>query len=105
MNTIHHPNNNCPIHQLFEFLGKKWIIWLIKTLQDHWEQSFSQLQSAMSSINSRILTERLDEGIAQWFIIRTVSTQKPLKIRYNLTHKWHKLWTKICELADFAKNL
>jgi DNA-binding HxlR family transcriptional regulator len=37
------------------------MIILIKTLGEENEQSFSQIQKKLNDINSRILTERLDE--------------------------------------------
>jgi DNA-binding HxlR family transcriptional regulator len=50
------------------------------------------------------LTERLDEWVEKWYIIRGVTTTKPLKIRYSLTEKWRKLSAKICDLASFAQE-
>lgn len=80
------------------------MILIIKTIGEHWTVSFSWLQKSINSINSRILTERLDEWVANWYIIRDVSTSKPLKISYKLTEKWNKLALKITDLCDFAIN-
>ena len=99
MNSIH-----CPIIDLFTFLGKKWMIIIIKTLWEEDQQSFTQLQKKLDNINSRILTERLDEGSEKWYIIRDVSVTKPLKIRYSLTPRGYELSAKICELASIAKH-
>ncbi len=93
----------CPISNLFNFLGKKWMIILIKVLGEHEELSFSQIQKKLDNINSRILTERLDEGVTVGYILRDVTSTKPLKIRYRLTKKGAELSKKVEELADFAK--
>lgn len=94
----------CPISNLFNFLGKKWMIILIKVLGEHEELSFSQIQKKLDNINSRILTERLDEGVSAGYIIRNVTSTKPLKIRYSLTKNGSALSKKVEELADFAKS-
>ena len=99
MNSIY-----CPISDLFNFLGKKWMIIIVKTLWEEDAQSFTHIQKKLDNINSRILTERLDEGVAKWYIIRDVTATKPLKIRYSLTPRWYELSTKICELASIAKH-
>lgn len=80
------------------------MIIIIKTLWEDEAQSFTQLQKKLNNINSRILTERLDEWIEKWYIIRDVTSSKPLKIRYSLTSQGKKLSAKICELASFAKE-
>jgi len=94
----------CPISDLFTFLGKKWMIIIIKTLWEEDAQSFTQLQKRLDNINSRILTERLDEGVSKWYIIRDVTSTKPLKIRYSLTARGTQLSAKICELASLVQE-
>jgi DNA-binding HxlR family transcriptional regulator len=94
----------CPISDLFTFLGKKWMIIIIKTLWEEDAQSFTQIQKRLDNINSRILTERLDEWVEKWYIIRDVTSNKPLKIKYSLTTRGKQLSAKICELASFAKE-
>lgn len=94
----------CPISKLFNFLGKKWMIVLIKVLGEHDELSFSQIQKKLDNINSRILTERLDEWVEVWYIVRNVTSTKPLKIRYSVTKKGAALSKKVEELAEFAKT-
>lgn len=98
-------HGSCPIADLFEFLGKKRTIVIIKTLSEHDQMSFSDLQRALHNINSRILTERLDESVQKGYVLRMVTTSKPLKIRYALTEQGKKLWAKLCELGSFAKEL
>jgi DNA-binding HxlR family transcriptional regulator len=80
------------------------MILLIKVLWEEDAQSFTQIQKKLENINSRILTERLDEGVATGYIIRDVTSTKPLKIRYSLTARGTQLSDKICELASFAKE-
>jgi len=80
------------------------MILLIKALGERPEMSFSELQVALNNINSRILTERLDEGVAAGYIIRTVSSSKPLKIRYSLSARGVKLGGRLCDLAKFAEE-
>lgn len=54
-------NEMCPVINLFTFLGKKWMIIILKTIGEEDAQSFTQIQKKLNNINSRILTERLDE--------------------------------------------
>ncbi|AKH33156.1 HTH-type transcriptional regulator YodB [candidate division SR1 bacterium Aalborg_AAW-1] len=94
----------CPISKLFNFLGKKWMIILIKVLGEHEELSFTQIQKKLDNINSRILTERLDEGVEAGYILRNVTSTKPLKIRYSVTKNGAALSKKVEELAHFAQS-
>ena len=41
----------------------------------------------LAKINSKVLSDRLDDLVERGFIIREVSLVKPLKVNYKLTAK------------------
>lgn len=95
------PDQDCPIAQLFEVLWKKRVIFIIRTIAEG-EQTFTGIKEKLGGLNSKILTDRLDELEEKWYIIRDVVTTKPIKIRYWLSKMWTELSKQLLLLADRA---
>lgn len=51
-----------------------------------------------------MLTERLTELMAAWYVEKKVITVTPLKITYGLTKRGKELGSKINELSDWARS-
>lgn len=98
------PNQDCPMAQLFEIIGKKWVIFIIRTINE-WEHTFNGIREKLWGLNAKILTDRLTELEEKWFVSRDIVNEKPVKIRYNLTSLWQELWKELESLGTrAAKN-
>ena len=97
------PNQDCPISQLFETIGKKRVIFIVKTIGE-WESTFTWIKEKLGDLNSKILTDRLDELENKWYILRDIVSTKPIKIRYSLTKFGKELLDHIWVMADWASE-
>lgn len=97
------PNQDCPISQLFETIGKKWVIFIIKTIGEG-ESTFTSIKESLGDLNSKILTDRLDELETKWYILRDIVSTKPIKIRYSLTQFGKELLSHIWVMAKRASK-
>ena len=76
-------------HQIIEvlnFINKKWIMVILKTMHNG-RDTFTSIKQEIGDINQKILSSRLSELEAVGFISREVIQAKPIKIRYTLTKK------------------
>lgn len=93
----------CPIIWLLNFLGKKWNLPIVKTINE-WADTFTGIKEILVSINPKILAQRLDELEKNGFIERKIISEKPVKIRYYLTEKSKDLSLKIKDLENWIKK-
>lgn len=71
----------------------------MKTIAEK-HQTFSDIEKNVPDLNSRMLSLRLSELENRWLIERTVSTEKPVKIRYTLSATWSSfsvILKKLCQ--------
>lgn len=85
-NDIQPWDEYCPAYRLLDMLGKKWMFFVLICIYEGYN-SFSLISKRIPSINSKMLTERLDFLVEKEIITRNVSQTKPLKISYALTKK------------------
>ena len=76
--------SGCPIATTFKILGKRWTIEIVRELFLG-QTRFNELLKNVPGINSRMLSLRLEELEEYGLIGRTVSTARPLRIKYALT--------------------
>ena len=95
------PDQDCPMSKLFETIGKKWVIFIVKTIGE-WESTFTWIKEKLGDLNSKILTDRLDELENKWYILRDIVSTKPIKIRYTLTKFGEELLVHIWVMAKRA---
>jgi DNA-binding HxlR family transcriptional regulator len=69
----------------FEFLRKKWIVDILYFIHLQKNPHFADIQKGLDGINSRTLTNRLQEMEDLGLISRNVKTGKPIRVFYELT--------------------
>ena len=87
-------DDKCPLYQMFSILWKKWTIYIIFLIWDN-INTFSFIMKKLSKINSKVLSDRLDDLIENKLIIREVTTSKPLKITYKLSESGQKIFNQL----------
>lgn len=93
----------CPFTELVNFLSKKWMLMIIKSISD-WCKSFSEIEKSLIWWNPRIISNRLKELQKQEFIEKKIISETPLKIIYCLTEKWLSLSKHIDSISNWAKR-
>lgn len=78
-------NTLCHLSPLFDLLGKKWIMHIIKIIEQG-TYRFNDIKSHLWDISSNILSQRLVD-LEDNHIVRKTITDRPLKIEYHLSSK------------------
>jgi DNA-binding HxlR family transcriptional regulator len=83
-------NSGCPIESLLEILEGKWTLLLLHYLFNDIKR-FGELRRALHPISPKTLTDRLrlleDRGI----VTRTIYSEVPLHVEYQLTERGQRL--------------
>lgn len=79
----------CQVSPLFDILGKKWIMHIIKIIEEG-SCRFNDIKYALWDISSNILSQRLQDLEDNNIITKTI-TDRPLKIEYHLSEKGNKI--------------
>lgn len=79
----------CQLSPLFDLLGKKWIMHIIKIIEQG-TYRFNDIKYSLGDISSNILSQRLVD-LEDNHIITKIITDRPLKIEYHLSHKGHQI--------------
>lgn len=106
--NIQLPNNlnfdkSCSLFNLFDILWKKWTIFILILLYQKID-NFSWIIRKLPKLNWKVLSDRLDLLIENWFVRRNVTNDKPLKINYYLTQDWLNLTEKLINIWNWYKT-
>lgn len=92
----------CPrFHEAVELIGRRWSGALLRMLM-RGPLRFADLRAAVPDISDRMLSERLKELEAEGLVLRTVSTDTPVRVQYRLTEKGHALREPLDAIASWA---
>ena len=80
----------CPIESLLEILDGKWTLLLLHSLFSGVKR-FGELRSALHPISPKTLTDRLRFLEARGIVTRTVYSEVPLHVEYELTERGRRL--------------
>ncbi len=93
----------CPIHNLFSFIGKKWILLIIKSISEGC-MCFSDIEKKLEWINPRILSSRLKELEDFGFVSSHTKENTKNKTIYCLTEKWMSFSQNLDSLMKWTKK-
>jgi DNA-binding HxlR family transcriptional regulator len=94
----------CPYyHQAVELVGKRWTGAIIDTLLPG-PRRFSEISQAIPQISDRLLSMRLRELESEEIVVRDVTADLPVAVRYGLTLKGRELEPAVSALRDWARN-
>ena len=96
--------NQCPIGACMELLGGAWTPNVIWQLQGG-ARRFSELQTYMSPISAKVLSQRLKELEAKRVVHRTVLQTTPPSVEYKLTDLGQELVPAIEAIAHVGYKL
>lgn len=93
----------CPFINLIHFLSKKWVIVVLKSVNDGCK-SFSEIEKNLTWVNPRILSNRLKDLIEEEYIEKKFLTKDSKKSIYCLTKKWISLSKHIDSISTWARE-
>lgn len=83
-------------------LSKKWHPVVICVLSSNGTSGFNHLQEAIPGVSGKVLSETLDDLEQTGLVSRTVISESPLRVEYELTDAGKELESVFAELADWA---
>lgn len=85
-----------------ELLGKRWTTLIIYQLLDG-SKRFNEIESSLP-ISGRLLSERLKELEREGIVQRTLFSEVPVRVEYNLTDKGMALKNVITGIENWSKD-
>jgi DNA-binding HxlR family transcriptional regulator len=92
------------ISNIWEVLGRRWALLILKNLCNKDVIRFNQLKRALSGISSTVLSDRLFELEREGLISKKIYPEIPLKVEYRMTPQAKELQTIINDLAKWANR-
>ncbi|MBD7946108.1 MULTISPECIES: winged helix-turn-helix transcriptional regulator [Psychrobacillus] len=93
----------CPrLSKAMELLGKRWTTLIIYQLLDG-SKRFNEIESSLP-ISGRLLSERLKELEREGIVQRTLFSEVPVRVEYNLTDKGMALKNVITGIENWSKD-
>ncbi|MFC4357903.1 winged helix-turn-helix transcriptional regulator [Halobium salinum] len=92
----------CPITAAADIVGKKWRPVIIHRLLNEGPLGFSALQTEISGISSKVLSENLAEMEELGVVTRRVISDKPFRVEYSLTEQGEALRPTVESLAAWS---
>jgi DNA-binding HxlR family transcriptional regulator len=92
------------INNVWEVLGKKWALLILKNLHTKEAVRFTELKRLMPGISSTVLSNRLLEMEHEGLISKKIFPEIPPKVEYRLTTRARELGVILKELGGWAQR-
>lgn len=97
------PNQPCVVRDIIDRVGDRWSLLILGHLAES-PQRFNALQRCIGGISKQVLSRTLSRLEEDGFINRTVITDKPLQVTYELTKLGESFLFPLKCLLDWADN-
>jgi DNA-binding HxlR family transcriptional regulator len=92
------------INNVWEVLGKKWALLILKNLHTKEAVRFTELKRLMPGISSTVLSNRLLEMEREGLISKKIFPEIPPKVEYRLTTRARELGVILKDLGGWAQR-
>lgn len=94
----------CPVTKIVNILSKKWVLLILRKLNENHKKRFNELQKEIDKISSRTLSKRLKELEKAKLIKKTKFNEIPPRVEYSLTDSGKQLIGCFRGLNNWAKK-
>ncbi len=94
----------CTIVNVWEVLGRRWSLHIIKNLSTKEVIRFNELKRSLAGISSTVLSERLLELEREGLVTKKIYPEVPPRVEYSMTPQAKELEVIIKELARWANK-
>jgi DNA-binding HxlR family transcriptional regulator len=94
----------CEISNIWEVLGRRWSLLIVKNLCNKEVVRFNELKRALPGISSTVLSDRLLELEREGLISKKIYPEIPPKVEYRMTPRARELETIMNELGKWANR-
>jgi DNA-binding HxlR family transcriptional regulator len=95
---------SCAVIDIWEVLGKRWSLLIIKNLSTKDTIRFNELKRALAGISSTVLSERLLELEREGLVSKKIYPEVPPRVEYSLTAQAKELEVIIKELGRWVSR-
>lgn len=92
------------IDSMWEVLGRKWALLVLKNLHTKEAIRFNELKRALPGISSTVLAARLLELEREGLISKKIYPEIPLRVEYRLTARARELSVILNDLGEWAQH-
>lgn len=94
--------NMCPrFEKAVDLLSKRWVALIVFVLMSG-PRRFGEIESCLSNLSGKVLSDRLKEMENEGIIERTVYPEMPVRIEYSLTPKGTALAPILGEIGNWS---
>lgn len=97
-------NAACTIADVWEILGRRWSLHILKNLSTKEVIRFNELKRSLAGISSTVLSERLLELEREGLVTKKIYPEVPPRVEYSMTPQAKELEAIIKELARWANK-
>src|ERR687888_537637 len=94
----------CEISNIWEVLGRRWSLLILKNLCNKEVIRFNELKRLMPGISSTVLSDRLLELEREGLISKKIYPEIPPRVEYRLTVQAKELGVILKELGKWAQR-
>lgn len=81
----------CEIVDIWEVLGKRWSLHILKNLSTNGNVRFNELKRLIPEISSTVLSQRLLELEREGLVSKKIYSEIPIRVEYSLTIRTKEL--------------
>ncbi|KWX69662.1 winged helix-turn-helix transcriptional regulator [Paenibacillus jilunlii] len=94
----------CPrFEKAVDMLSKRWVALIVFVLMKG-PRRFGEIESCLSNLSGKVLSDRLKEMENEGIIERTVYPEMPVRIEYSLTSKGNALAPILGEIGNWSTD-
>ena len=94
----------CDVVDIWEVLGKRWSLHILKNLSTNGIIRFNELKRLIPEISSTVLSQRLLELEMEGLISKKIYSEIPVRVEYSLTPRTKELETILQQLNDWINK-
>ena len=94
----------CELTDIWEVLGRRWSLFILKNLSTKEVIRFNELKRLLSGISSTVLADRLLELEREGLISKKIYPEIPQRVEYRLTTRAKELEVVLKELGKWASR-
>lgn len=98
------PPEICPIRDILSPVTDKWSILIVLFLGGYTILRFNQLKTLLYGVSSKSLTERLKYLETDGYILRTMFSEVPIRVEYQLTEFGYVYLDKLMDITEWISE-
>lgn len=96
--------DQCEIVDIWEVLGKRWSLHILKNLSTNDTVRFNELKRLIPEISSTVLSQRLLELEREGLVSKKIYSEIPIRVEYSLTVRTKELETILQQLNNWINK-